>query len=232
MEMISSLKNLGLTEKEARVYVAALQTGKATAYRISVVSGLKKPTTYVVLEELVNQGAMVKFERDKKQEFEAVSPEELFAIMRTKLKSAETALPKLEAISRKPGKKMRAEYYSGRDALWEMYNRAINDNKEGKYIVFCGSDRQINVEAEKLRSEISKIKVDKNIKRDLILTGSKTDVAIEVHDKITQIINEKDMEALAIDNSELADAIKEIFKLAEKDKHYHKVKHKIPNRFV
>ena len=46
METIEALKNLGLNEKEAKVYLALLQTGKSKAYVVSKYSGLKKTTNF------------------------------------------------------------------------------------------------------------------------------------------------------------------------------------------
>jgi sugar-specific transcriptional regulator TrmB len=65
MDLIQSLKNLGLNEKEAKVYVALLQCPGATAYLIARHSGLKRPTTYVVLEDLIDKGVVTKIPRAK-----------------------------------------------------------------------------------------------------------------------------------------------------------------------
>ena len=79
MELIKSLKNLGLNEKEARVYVALLQLGKATAYSVAKHSGLKKPTTYVILDDLIDKGIVSKVPRAKIMQYTAISPEDLFS---------------------------------------------------------------------------------------------------------------------------------------------------------
>ena len=55
MDLVKALKNIGLNEKEARIYISLLQIGKTTAYQVSRHSGLKKPTVYVILEELIDK---------------------------------------------------------------------------------------------------------------------------------------------------------------------------------
>lgn len=68
MQIIESLESLGLNEKEAKVYTALLQLGRVSAYSVSEKSGLKKPTTYVVLGELVKKGLVSKeVPRSRKQ---------------------------------------------------------------------------------------------------------------------------------------------------------------------
>ena len=53
MEMEKIFENLGLTPKEAKVYMTLSGLGSSTAYLVAQRSGLKKPTTYVVLDSLI-----------------------------------------------------------------------------------------------------------------------------------------------------------------------------------
>jgi sugar-specific transcriptional regulator TrmB len=50
--IIIQLKELGLTEKQAKIYLALVEIGKGTAYAIAKQAKLKRPITYVILEEL------------------------------------------------------------------------------------------------------------------------------------------------------------------------------------
>ena len=47
------LKNLGLSEKAAQVYLASLELGEAPVQKLAERAGLKRTTVYYVLEELV-----------------------------------------------------------------------------------------------------------------------------------------------------------------------------------
>ena len=55
MELKEALQTIGLNEKECAVYLALLQLGRASAYSVAQKSGLKKPTTYVILDELIEK---------------------------------------------------------------------------------------------------------------------------------------------------------------------------------
>ena len=60
MYLTPFLKNLGLNDKEANIYLALLQLGKSTATKIAKKSGLKRPTTYVIIEQLIDKGFVQK----------------------------------------------------------------------------------------------------------------------------------------------------------------------------
>jgi HTH-type transcriptional regulator, sugar sensing transcriptional regulator len=129
MDLINSLTNLGLSEKEAKVYLALLSFDKATAYAVAIRSGLKKPTTYVVLENLVARGFALKIPQKDKHYFIAKSPRECLALAKEKLSEAEEVLPELLAIQKKGEHKASVSYYEGFEGVKEMYNRLLKNMK-------------------------------------------------------------------------------------------------------
>ena len=90
IKTIEALQNIGLSEKEAKVYLALLQLGRTSAYAVAEKSGLKKPTAYVILGELMHKGLALKIPRNKKQLFIAKQPDEFFALVEERLNSAKT----------------------------------------------------------------------------------------------------------------------------------------------
>jgi len=71
------LQNLGLSDKEASVYLAALELGTDTVQRIAAKAKVKRVTTYVVLETLMKKGLVSKVEKEKKTFYVAEEPERL-----------------------------------------------------------------------------------------------------------------------------------------------------------
>ena len=51
--MLKELQDIGLSEKEARVYLAALEIGRATADQLAKHAKIVRPTTYVQLQSLM-----------------------------------------------------------------------------------------------------------------------------------------------------------------------------------
>ena len=55
MEIQDVLKSIGLDDKEARVYMALLELGTATVHPIANKAEIKRPTTYLILEQLLKK---------------------------------------------------------------------------------------------------------------------------------------------------------------------------------
>jgi sugar-specific transcriptional regulator TrmB len=75
--MFETLIKLGLSDKEAKVYLAALKLGSAPASKIAETAQVNRPTTYVILEKLAGMGLITNFDKDKIQYFTAESPDAL-----------------------------------------------------------------------------------------------------------------------------------------------------------
>ena len=73
--MLNELKKFGLSEKEARVYLAALELGQASVQDIAKKSAVNRATTYLMIESLEKRGLMYKLIKNKKKLFAADTPE-------------------------------------------------------------------------------------------------------------------------------------------------------------
>ncbi|MFA5961574.1 MAG: helix-turn-helix domain-containing protein [Parcubacteria group bacterium] len=145
MNLIEAVKNWGLNDKEAKVYLALLQLGLTTAYNVANKSGLKKPTTYVILEQLQEKGMVRKIPRAKKLLFEAETPEHIWRIVDERMLWAKRALPELLAVKKERGKKVSVAYYEGLSGLKQIYGFVINtmrekNQAERKYVGFFGNE--------------------------------------------------------------------------------------------
>jgi sugar-specific transcriptional regulator TrmB len=69
------LESVGLTEKQAKVYVAALFLGPAAVQRIAEQAEVNRATTYVILAELADMGLVSETTEGKKTVFVAEPPE-------------------------------------------------------------------------------------------------------------------------------------------------------------
>lgn len=73
--LAKKLEAVGLTEKQAKVYVAALFLGPAPVQRIAEQAEVNRATTYVILDELAAMGLVSTSVEGKKTVFVAESPE-------------------------------------------------------------------------------------------------------------------------------------------------------------
>ena len=65
MDELKELEHLGLTEKESRVYLAALEMGPSPVQDISHKAHVNRATTYVMIESLSARGLMSTFQRQE-----------------------------------------------------------------------------------------------------------------------------------------------------------------------
>ena len=115
------LKNLGLSEKEVLVYLALLQIGTATPYQIAKKAGVKRPTAYVIAEELVKKGLIIHIPGEEKKLYIAKKPDAFFEEQEEKLLAARKILPELRSYQKNVTEKPSILYFEGLDGLNQAY---------------------------------------------------------------------------------------------------------------
>ena len=80
-ELKKELEHLGLSEKESRVYLAALELGPSPVQDISHKAHVNRATTYVMIEALSARGLLSTFQKGKKRFYAAESPDRLLTIV-------------------------------------------------------------------------------------------------------------------------------------------------------
>ena len=86
MYVNTALEDFGLSNKEIKVYLAALEMGTATANELSKKSGLNRSTVYDLLKALVEKGISSTVIKNNASYFEVVEPERLVSILEEKKK--------------------------------------------------------------------------------------------------------------------------------------------------
>jgi sugar-specific transcriptional regulator TrmB len=106
-ELAAKLEPLGLSDKEARVYVAALFLGPSAVQKIASQAEINRATTYVILDQLAELGLVSQSQEGKKTVFIAEPPEALErlfdqqqAVIAERKRHLEQLLPELERSQR------------------------------------------------------------------------------------------------------------------------------------
>jgi sugar-specific transcriptional regulator TrmB len=127
------LKKLGLSDKEAAVYLSALGLGPSPVQVIARKAKVARATTYLVLESLMKRGLVTNYHEDKKMLYVAESPQHLANFLdhqEEKIKERrdelQELLPKLEAFVRTVDDRPVVRYYSGIEGLKTMRSVMIS----------------------------------------------------------------------------------------------------------
>lgn len=136
MDKKTSLMHLGLSEKGAIVYLALLELGKSTAPMIAKKSGIKRPTVYVVLDELRMRGLATVLPKRKKTIFVANSPKILLETRRNENEEIARMMPEILAVYNSRESKPKVSFFEGEKEIIDLYQKEIFQEKE---IMFFGS---------------------------------------------------------------------------------------------
>ena len=83
MELAYELQKIGLSHKEAKVYLANLELGQSSVQNIAKKASVNRATTYVILNSLIEKGLCSTFMQNKKTFYAASDPEQLETIFET-----------------------------------------------------------------------------------------------------------------------------------------------------
>jgi HTH-type transcriptional regulator, sugar sensing transcriptional regulator len=126
MEIVDILKQIGLNEKQASVYLAVLELGTATVHPIATKAGIKRPTTYLILDELQAKGLVSVVPRAKKALYTAESPEKFISDLNKKQELVKRFLPNMMALFNAKIDKPGVLLYEGKTAVREVYENILN----------------------------------------------------------------------------------------------------------
>jgi sugar-specific transcriptional regulator TrmB len=132
-----ALTGAGLSEKEAKIYLATLELGSAAAVAIARKSGINRGTTYLIAENLMLRGLMSSVERNGTRHFSSEPPSHLLAriekeslTVNDRRASLAAALPELEAMVKCGLPRPSVRYYEGLmglEAMRQILYRARRD---------------------------------------------------------------------------------------------------------
>jgi sugar-specific transcriptional regulator TrmB len=241
--LTSELETIGLSEKEAKVYVASLELGKATAQEVAKKADLKRPTTYFTIEGLMNMGLMSSVHEGKKQFFMAENPERLEEVYKAKQdelkrqgEKLKSMIPELKKIKQKDAEPV-VKYYTGKEGVLSMVKDLLNvsegediyiaydldkvdtlfTDEESKSIRFSKHGKDIHIHALYVSDHtvLEDTETSSRMKIDRGEYPLSADIAV-YGNKIRLASLDEQVLGIVIENEKLAESLKTILKLAWK----------------
>ena len=125
MELTKILEALSLTEKEAHLYLTALELGMAPAKEIALKANIQRTNFYDIAERLLKMGVLKQVRKGTKRLFQAVDPEELIELQEKRLKELKDALPRFKALCNTRGQKPKVYYFEGAGGVKQVYDAML-----------------------------------------------------------------------------------------------------------
>jgi sugar-specific transcriptional regulator TrmB len=137
MAEIDILEDLGLSEAEAKVYLALLENGSTLAGPIIKKTALHRGTTYQILQRLIEKGLVSFVIKAGKRYFEATSPHRFLEILREKEERIQEILPSLMQKRELCKEKQEVNVYSGYKGIKTVCENILEELKyNGEYLDF------------------------------------------------------------------------------------------------
>ena len=238
------LIHLGLSDKEALVYLALLSVGSGTVTEISQQAGIKRTTGYPIIDQLVAKGLATISGKEPTQEYVAEPPRKIALFLEKQAKTlaekaayADTFAHELSTVHNVAGRP-KVRFYEGAEGIQEIYEDTLTaDSKEG--ILAYAHVEDVHQTLPHYFPKYYQRRAANNIPIKAIFTDTPAARSIARHDKEEKrtslfvdvneynftpeinIYNNKVMIAswreklgITIESHEIADAMKKIFKLA------------------
>ena len=134
LTLMRTLENLGLTEKQNTVYLTVLELGTCTMSEIAQKAAMKRPTTYIAVDELLMLGLITQKPKGKRKYYSAVHPRRLLEIAKNQERQIQEIFPKLVALHNAPKDrpKIHTIEYSYTEGVNQLYAEIEKWLEEGK----------------------------------------------------------------------------------------------------
>ncbi len=232
---------IGLNEKEAKVYLASLELGQSAVQAIANKAGVNRATTYFIIEALMAKGLISSFHQGKKQFFVATDPDRLVDMleeqereMKKKSEELKKLIPQLQSINNKHGDRPVVRYYEGKEGILTMideFTKAASGVVDMAYSV----DALEKVFSKEDRSKARAKRIGRDVKTKVIYTYKdgnlestidgerrkvpyekfpiKSDIAVYGNKIRIASLGDR-LTGVVIEDQEIADSIKAILDLA------------------
>lgn len=237
------LQTLGFSDKEAQVYLLLLELNEALPSVIARKTGLKRPTVYMVLEELQKRGLVSSIKRSNVLYYQSSKPEFFLEKERAdllqknrSLEALSTSLPELLALHHQYAATPQMSVYYGKEGLIQV----MEDTLTSKTELLCWANPEV---VYSVLESYYPIYIKKKVQRKIWLRGifcqdkigerfktrSKKELRevilipkekypfkneINIYDDKVAIISHADKVGIIIQNQDIADSQRAIFNLA------------------
>jgi len=128
--MLSQLLKIGLTEEEAKVYLACLEINGGPVSTIARKAGVHRVSCYHTVENLLQKKLLSQYNKNGVKCFAPEPPEQLLAMAEEKVNITKGLLPELRTLSSALAFKPKIRFYEGQDGVEKVLRESLNAKGE------------------------------------------------------------------------------------------------------
>lgn len=182
---LTLLYDLGLTDQEARSYLALLELGQGTVADIAARAGIKRTSVYNFIDRLLDMGIVQESVVGKRRVYEATPPTMLIELQEKRLKRLHENVGELLALANLSPKKPRIRYFEGVEQMRQVELESLNCKEE---LAIWNRARVVGLLGEKYMEELDQKRREKGVKirliavqdEELVFTGGHADESREI----------------------------------------------------
>lgn len=163
------LQKLGLSKKEAQLYLISLETGPATIAKLAQKSGLKRGTIYEFLGEMIEKGILEITISGKRKLYSGVEPKKLNKIIERQKAILDNLIPDLSMMAIGSSEKPRIKFYEGKDAILSVYYEILDLPIGTEVVGFATFEGIHKLYSQKIIDSYIKKRAERKIKQKLIV---------------------------------------------------------------
>lgn len=240
MDLEQTLNNFGVTDREVKIYLAALELGESLPKQLAAKAQVKRTTLYEMLPRLFSKGLLNPTIKGKRRYLAPQDPQQFIERKRADFGFLEVSKPELMALFNKEKIKPKVFFFEGIEGIKKIYEDMIISKRNIR--AFAGVadvnaellewlqkeyepkriKNQIfvrNITNDKI-SDIDKImpQGEERLRENRFISAKQYPISLEIliyGDKVgyTTVKKESQPIALLVENKEIADSMKSIFEL-------------------
>lgn len=176
--MIEDLKSMGLTDNEAKVYLALAKLGVSTATPIRNHVGLHTSRVYEALDSLLKKGLVSYFIRNNVKHFKAQDPEVMFEMLEEKKERIAKIIPQIRSLHDTGQKGYEISLYEGYKGLRQIYDHVLSLMSPSEEILVLGAESErLHLLSQTYFREYTSRRIRRGIKMRMICNHDAMDTA-------------------------------------------------------
>src|SRR3989338_1649500 len=142
------LKEIGLSDKEAVVFLVLLERGPTLVSSVAQIAKLNRTTTYGIIKELVQRGLVSSVQKQGATRYQSIAPELLPGYIERRReelaenkKNIEKELPQIELLRNKRSILPKIQFHEGAEGVMAVYDDHLATDEPYEMLGFADLDQ-------------------------------------------------------------------------------------------